>query len=191
MRRPLCLACLFFILFIRTFYVCFPPVLPDYIDLQGREVYIRGQVVSIKMQEVNDKLQQVYTLDEVIYKENSAGDEHYFPDKILYYTSQINSDVHIGSLLWGRGRFALFDTAENPGQFDSRFYYYMQGIGASIYDGELIWSDGAQNPLQSFLQNIKKAFSEKSKIPIDKTDKRRYTLNCLEALIKFRFDSVS
>ena len=65
MKRPLGCACLFFILFIRIFYACFPPALPDYSYWQSREVYICGRVISQKYQEINSEPFVVYTLDQV------------------------------------------------------------------------------------------------------------------------------
>lgn len=163
------MACLFFVLFIKAFYVCFPPTLPDYGEFVGREVYIRGRVVSVKQQEKDGETSVVYTLEDVSGQEDSTGNPFYISDKILYYHSQKNSsqkdsDIYIGSQVWVKGRFQVFDKAANPGQFDSRFYYYIQGIGACLYDGELVWSDGDKNPLQSSLNYLKEIFSRKLEI---------------------------
>lgn len=160
------MACLFFVLFIKVFYVCFPPTLPDYGELAGREVYIRGRVVSVKQQEKDGSTTVIYTLEEVSCQKDSSGKQFYISDKILYYNSQNqsshrDSDIHIGSQVWVKGRLEVFDEALNPGQFDSRFYYYIQGIGACMYDGELVWSDGDKNLLQSALQHFKQNFSRK------------------------------
>lgn len=186
MKRPLGWACLLFILFIRLFYVCFSPSLPDYANISGREVYINGQIISIKVQEVYGELQTVYTLSDVTLQESSAvswdsylsdksdsaenakeenlnavGDLLYSHDKIYCYAAKEYSNVHIGSWVWLKGRFEPYDAADNPGQFDSRFYYHMQGIGAVLKDAELIWSNGKCNMLQEKLQICKAFFLDK------------------------------
>ena len=186
MKRPLGCACLLFILFIRLFYVCFPPSLPDYGQMDGREVYINGQIISIKVQELYDGVQTVYTLSKVTVKESSAvsgdsylsdksisaeitqeeklnmdGDSFYSNDRIYCYTAQEYPDVSIGSWVWVKGTFEPYEAAENPGQFDSRFYYYMQGVGARVKDTELVWSNGGCNILQENLQRCKNFFLQK------------------------------
>ena len=166
MKRPLGWACLLFILFIRLFYVFFPPALPDYASISGREVYINGQIISIKLEEVYGELQTVYTLADVTLQESSAviddsylsdksnsaqntkeailntvSDSLYSHDKIYCYAAQGYSDVHIGSWIWVKGIFEPYEAADNPGQFDSRFYYHMQGGGASLQTAELVWTE--------------------------------------------------
>lgn len=180
MKRPLGYACLFFILFIRLFYVCFPPNLPDYGELKGREVYIRGRVISIQTQEYNDKLQTIWVLDEVCLQEDTAAHNSYLSDKnisvsdtkdnsgttyvhkeIRCYSSNVYSQIYIGSTVWVKGKFVPYEAAKNPGQFDSRFYYYVHGVGASLQNTELVWSDSAKNVPMHFLYRIKNHFLDK------------------------------
>ncbi len=78
MKRPLGLVCLLFILFIRLFYVVFPPSLPDYSSMSGREVYINGQVISISTQETFEETQIVYTLTDVVLSESSAAFDYFY-----------------------------------------------------------------------------------------------------------------
>lgn len=183
MKRPLGWACLLFILFIRLFYVFFPPALPDYASISGREVYINGQIISIKLEEVYGELQTVYTLADVTLQESSAviddsylsdksnsaqntkeailntvSDSLYSHDKIYCYAAQGYSDVHIGSWIWVKGIFEPYEAADNPGQFDSRFYYHMQGGGANLQTAELVWTDGGCDIFQEKLQFIKAFF---------------------------------
>ena len=82
MKRPFGCVCLFFVLFIRLFYVCFPPKLPDYSALIGREVYAGGRVQGVKVQEINGEPQTVYILSQVSIEKNGAVSD-YFSDKSI------------------------------------------------------------------------------------------------------------
>lgn len=194
MKRPLGCACLFFILFIRIFYACFPPALPDYSYWQSREVYICGRVISQKYQEINSEPFVVYTLDQVQLKESRAVNSRYLSDKsnsnqntydsfqntqefyqninehddtdymhqrIYCYASEEYPEVYIGSQIWIQGIFQMYESGENPGQFDSRLYYHMQGIGGSLQEARLVWSDGGKNIPAQLLQECKQYFLEK------------------------------
>ena len=149
MKRPLGCACLLFILFIRVFYTLFPPLLPDYSAWKGRTVYVNGQVVSIKEQEINGETQTVYLLEGVSLEKSSTVQTSYLSDKnnsvsntkdnsgttyvhdkIYCYSNISNSQIPIGSRVWVKGSFQPYESAQNPGQFDSKFYYHIQDIGA-------------------------------------------------------------
>lgn len=168
MKRPLGCACLFFILFISSFYILFPPCLPDYSAWQGRDMYVGGQVKSIKMQEINGEIKTVYLLDEVSIDENRIYSNSkdnlstiYVHQKIYCYSNISNSQIYIGSYVWFKGEFQAYEEAQNPGQFDSRFYYHVQNIGGSLWESEVIWCNGEQNPLLQALHNLKLYFSQK------------------------------
>ena len=180
MKRPLGWTCLFFVLFIRLFYMLFPPALPDYSAWQSRDVYVNGQVISIKAQEINGEIQTIYLLEDVSLVEGGAAHNAYLSDKnnsvsntkensgtkyvhdkIYCYSNQTNSEVHIGSEVWGKGTFQTYSVAQNPGQFDSQFYYHVQGIGASLWDTEIIWCNGEQHIFLQSLYNFKTYFLQK------------------------------
>ncbi|MBR3762453.1 MAG: DNA internalization-related competence protein ComEC/Rec2 [Lachnospiraceae bacterium] len=179
MKRPFGCACLFFVLFIRLFYVCFPPKLPDYSTLKGREVYACGQVQGVKVQEINGELQTVYTISRTSLRESSAVSgyfsdksisvqntkeaEHiqYVHDKIYCYISHTDIQIHIGAWVWFYGSFMPFEAAENPGQFDSQLFYHVQGIGGSLREGRFIWSDDGKDILSDTLYHVKNYFAEK------------------------------
>lgn len=185
MKRPLGWICLLFLSFIFFFYVVFPPSLPDYKGLHGREVYVKGQIISIKEKEVYGKLQVEYTLSGVTLQESSKAfdvsylsdksdfakdtkaeklnmeDDIYFHKKIYCYAFKEDEDVDIGAWVWVKGTFECFEEKENPGQFDSQFYYHIQGIGGVLRNAELIWSDDGKDVLQEKLQAIRKSLIEK------------------------------
>ncbi len=160
MRRPLGYACLFFILLVRLFYICFPPVMPDYSALKGREVYVRGRVSAVQTYEFQEELQILYTLEDVYLQEESIStkdnsDKIYTHNKIRCYSSHKNLQVHIGSMVWMKGCFMPFDAAQNPGQFDAQFYFHVQDIGGSLEGSQLIWSDEKRDPWDSFIFSVK------------------------------------
>lgn len=185
MKRPLGWICLLFLSFIFFFYVLFPPSLPDYEELHGREVYVKGQIISIKEKEVYGKLQVEYTLSDVTLQESSkVFDVSYLSDKsnskkntkaekqnienhiyshekMYCYADEEEKSVVIGSWVWIKGIFEGFEEKSNPGQFDSRFYYHIQGVGGVLQHSELIWSDNGSNVLQKKLQAIKNLGIEK------------------------------
>ncbi len=77
MKRPFCYACLLFILFIALFYICFPPVYPQYPDLEGREVYAGGRILEKQPQKVYEQSCMRYTLDRVqIMQDSTAAISH-------------------------------------------------------------------------------------------------------------------
>ena len=180
MKRPLGCACLLFILFIRVFYTLFPPLLPDYSAWKGRTVYVNGQVVSIKEQEINGEIQTVYLLEGVSLEKSSTVQTSYLSDKnnsvsntkdnsgttyvhdkIYCYSNISNSQIPIGSRVWVKGSFQPYESAQNPGQFDSKFYYHIQDIGAGLWDAEVIWCNQEKTLFSQSLYNFKQYFLNK------------------------------
>lgn len=164
MRRPLGSVCLLFILFILLFYICFPPKLPDYSALRGKEVYVNGRITSIKTQEINEELQIVYTLENITLQESIAetGTAVYQHRKIYCYTTQEYADSYLGSQVWVKGSFSSFEAAQNPGQFDSQFYYHILGAGANLMESRLVISDGAKDFFRETLHHIHSYFIQKT-----------------------------
>ncbi len=179
MKRPLGWICLLFLTFIFLFYVLFPPSLPEYQELHGREVYVNGQIISIKEKEVYGKLQIEYTLSDVTVKESSEvlnvsylsdkcssakntkeeklnmEEVTYSHEKIYCYADREYQNVSMGSVVWIKGIFESFEERENPGQFDSRFYYHTQGVGGVLQQTIFLWSDGKRDVLCDGLWKIK------------------------------------
>ena len=174
MKRPLGCACLLFILFIRVFYIFFPPLLPDYSAWKGENVYVTGQVEAINKQEINGETRTVFLLKNVSLVKNGAVQTSYLSDKnisvsstkdnskttykhnkIFCYSQDSNFQISIGSSVLVCGSFQPYDAAHNPGQFDSRFYYHIQGIGGCLWDANLLWCDGGQNVYFQSLHHFK------------------------------------
>lgn len=164
MRRPLLGACLLFILCIIVFYLCVPPTLPDYTELDGEEVYVRGTVTSISTQEYFGEIHTVYTLDGVeLHKSMAeAGNTSYTNDQIYCYTKEPFQKTYIGSHITVKGAFSAFEKAENPGEFNSQLYYHILGAGGSLKDAQLISTDGAVRYLQQTLHQIHIFFIQKT-----------------------------
>lgn len=167
MKRPLGFICICFILLIRLFYVCFPPKLPDYSGLDGRQVYIGGRIIDYKEQKINDKLQMIYTLDRVVLQRD-ISDTDYFHlsdksnSKIYCYTSTKDKKLQIGSNVWLQGEFEAFLPGANPGQFDSQFYYHILGFSGSVKNAEFIWSDYKVQLLGQALHTFKQSLLKKA-----------------------------
>lgn len=163
MKRPLGCACLLFILFIRLFYICFPPSMPDYAAWQGRKVYAYGRVSSVTLQEIQGETQIRYLINQVSLKEgNSADNITYTHDKIYCYIKDTGEEaLPIGCRVWVSGTFEEYEAAQNPGQFDSKFYYHIQDIGASLKKAEIIRCDTGKNILLQSLYTFKTYFLQK------------------------------
>ncbi|MBQ8816162.1 MAG: DNA internalization-related competence protein ComEC/Rec2 [Lachnospiraceae bacterium] len=143
MKRPLGCVCLFFILFIRIFYVCFPPALPDYGFWQSREVYVSGQVISKKYQEINNESRVVYTLNEVRLQENSAAKSDYVSDK---NNSFQNTNISIQSTNNSSQNIDnnFQNTKDDTGTeyAHNRIYCYASEEYPEVYLGSRIWMKG-------------------------------------------------
>lgn len=163
MKRPLGCACLLFILFIRLFYLCFPPSMPDYAAWQGRKVYAYGRVSSVTLQEIQGETQIRYLLDQVSLKEGNPADNiTYTHDKIYCYIKDTGEKaLPIGCRVWVSGTFEEYEAAQNPGQFDSKFYYHIQNIGASLKKAEVIRCDTGTNLFLQSLYTFKTYFLQK------------------------------
>lgn len=171
-KRPLVLLCLLFVLFIRCFYVWFAPALPDHQDLDGREVYIKGQVVSVQEQNFEYHSQIMYTLSNVTIYKNSAGtalsyseEESVFvldtKEKVVCYMTEEAEGVSVGSDVVFQGRVACYDTASNPGEFDSRFYYAVQGIEMKVTHTTVVWCSEKPDILRYGCYRVKTYLSDK------------------------------
>lgn len=171
MKRPLGCACLFFILFVRVFYVLFPPVLADYGSRKGQEVYVNGQISAVRVQHIEGETQITYTLKAVSLTEDSTGSSSYgnsnekeiiySHDKIYCNFQDPKIQLHIGEWVWVRGTFMPYTQAENPGQFDSRLYYHIKGVGAEIKNTKLVWHGEAYHVFADGLYRVKAYFADK------------------------------
>lgn len=172
-KRPLVLLCLLFVLFIRCFYVWFTPTLLEEEDLEGRVVYIKGQVVSIQKQDFEQYSQTIYTLSDVtIYKNSAVQDDLSYSaekgftaldtkEKVVCYMEEAQENVLVGSDVIFQGKAVSYETASNPGEFDSRFYYAMQNIGWKIKNTTVIWCSDRPNVLRYGISQVKTYLSDK------------------------------
>lgn len=134
MKRPLGCACLFFVLFIRVFYMCFPPGLPDYSELSGRRLYVNGRILSMKTQNMQNSTQVVYTLEHVqLYENSGAEPSDYISDKSFYRDATGNHSK------------SLQNTKEYYKKTDYKneiIYCHTTRPFEDVYLGSLVWIEG-------------------------------------------------
>lgn len=88
---------------------------------EGSMVSVRGRVLDIR------KKESYYALT---IKTKAYG-------KVLAYTEEERSEIHIRQLVTVEGEASRFDAARNPGQFDLKKYYRAQGISMAIFADHL------------------------------------------------------
>ncbi len=137
MKRPLCSACLFFLLIVWLGLRWLGPPENPYREYSGETVTLTG-VVEWK-EEKNGK--QIFYLNDVRFSDGRSQEKTQY--KTQYETSAgrlgvicslAEEDVlpMLGSTVVVRGKLSLYRYATNPGEFDLYEYYLYKGYGAKI-----------------------------------------------------------
>ena len=130
-RRPLCLACAAFVLFLMLLLTVFPPAPFSLAKLEGKTVTLQGRVVKKEWKSGRLNL----TLDRITTNEST-----YFvrpPNQILCRMEKgegQSGTEKLGSYINITGRAASFSHAGNPGEFDAAGYYQARGIDFQLQD---------------------------------------------------------
>ena len=111
-KRPLASACLLIVLFF-YFAVSLLPFSPgDQYEGEKRKVKVTGKVYQKEVR------QQAGQAVRVLYLKNLSGDSP--PGKgALCYLKSGQAEPEMGSIVTVEGSYKEFETASNPGQFDS------------------------------------------------------------------------
>ena len=120
-KRPLASACLLIVLFF-YFAVSLLPFSPRGLSEGGKwKVKVTGKVYQKEVR------QQAGQAVRVLYLKNLSGDSP--PGKgALCYLKSGQAEPEMGSIVTVEGSYKEFETASNPGQFDSYTYYLISGI---------------------------------------------------------------
>jgi len=130
-RRPLCLACAAFVLFLMLLLTVFPPAPFSLAKIEGKTVTLQGRVV--KKEWKSGRLNLI--LDRITTNEST-----YFvrrPKQILCRMAKgegQSGTEKLGSHINITGRASSFSNAGNPGEFDAAGYYQARGIDFQLQD---------------------------------------------------------
>ncbi|MDE7007530.1 MAG: competence protein ComEC family protein, partial [Lachnospiraceae bacterium] len=120
-KRPLASACLLLILFFYLAVSLLPFSPGDQYEGEKRKVKVTGKVYQKEVK------QQAGQMVQVLYLKNLSGDSP--PGKgALCYLKSGQAEPEMGSIVTVEGSYREFETASNPGQFDSSTYYLISGI---------------------------------------------------------------
>ncbi len=157
--RPLCYACLFFLLLQSVLLILTSgeslfqiPASSIFREGEGRSVSVTGQVYA-KSNTSNSQV--LYLKNNSITYQNQLYDE----SKVIVYIEK-DKEIPIGKTVRLTGNTILFSCARNPGNFDSALYYARQGLYGGIFCEEIANVTGHSNPLKEGLYQCKCAWKE-------------------------------
>ena len=154
MKRPLCTACIFFVL-CTAFYVWMHPPSPLSYPEAGGEVYLTGKVYAKEYKQGEEaQVLLIYIEPERLVFQNR---ELPIQDKFI---CALEEEVPIGSRIVVCGILREYERATNPGQFSPKDYYAAKGIGGQITKGKLLLTEGRGNLLREGLWQIKKRLGD-------------------------------
>ncbi len=136
MKRPLCLLCLAFMAALILCMQIMPRPVPDYSNLDGRQIIVEGEVYRKGYKERTGLgevpvlyLKSVHILMDSEYSERNPSKQ--FPkeeiENIFCYMEQEGyQEPALGTTLRLKGELRSFARAGNPGEFDMQSYYRMK-----------------------------------------------------------------
>lgn len=99
---------------------------------------------------------------QVLYLKNNSiiyYDQTFFESQILVYDDEFY-DVKIGNVIYAAGKAKSFESAHNPGNFDSRMYYAKKGLYGSLWSSNLQVLSHNVNEMAEALFQLKTVWSE-------------------------------
>ena len=157
MKRPLCLICLLFSAIFVLRMKLMPEPVPDYGNLDGRQLLLEGQVYrkEYKEQASSGRTLVIYLKSVHILSgsEEGLGDSQYsvrnpseqnpideIENIICYLDGEKPSEPKLGTFLRLEGKVRLFAEAGNPGEFDMGKYYRMMKLSFRLDNARIIAS---------------------------------------------------
>ncbi|MEG1848228.1 MAG: DNA internalization-related competence protein ComEC/Rec2 [Lachnospiraceae bacterium] len=139
MRRPLCLACLAYVVVVMLLLYLIPPPHASTDAWEGKTVILTGQVEHKSLKD------QVYTV-ELSHITLDSGDTHLSINQpvhtndiegVLCYLEGVENPK-LGSYIQVRGKLTSFESATNDGEFDRRRYYKVRRLSAQMQSATLL-----------------------------------------------------
>ncbi len=151
MRRPLCMACLLFLLLVRIILAFFGVPENEYISMEGERMLLYGKVAE-KEQKTG---RTVFRLSEV---SETAGGSPFTDLELICYPGEDMTLPRIGSRIKISGRLWLYKKATNPGQFDTYSYYLYKNAGAGFSAEDWEYTDKRYSVYRESIWNIRLIF---------------------------------
>ena len=148
MRRPLCMACLLFMLLVRTILLFAGEPVNEYEQMDGSDVVLYGRVAEKELKTGRT----VYRLSEV---SAAYGGGPVSELELVCYPEEGATIPRSGSRVKVSGRLWLYKRATNPGQFDTRAYYLYKNAGAGLSVGGWEYTDERYSVYREGIWNIR------------------------------------
>lgn len=148
MRRPLCMACLFFLLLVRLLLHIAGEPADEYETMEGNDVVLYGKVSEKELK--TGRI--VFVMSEV---STSGGGEPVSEHRLVCYPAEESLMPRIGSRIKVSGRLWMYKRATNPGQFDTRAYYLYKNTGAGLSVGCWEYTDERYSIYRESIWNMR------------------------------------
>lgn len=166
MKRPLFTVCLAVVAILAMCMMLRPPSVSSHDEYDGRQMLLSGRVDKKEYRTSLGKRQLLLYLTDVKIFGNSEFQNsknqviksklsHLKLNGVLCYVTEGKTEPRMGSTVCVRGRLEDFDTATNPGQFDSRLHYAVQGMDMRLQNGELLEESDGYNVLRERLWRLR------------------------------------
>lgn len=170
MRRPLCLACLAFVVTIMLVLIISTPPSGENTITEGEWLQVEGTVYQ---KEQKEDILYVYIRNIKFFNkqfksdnsnQNPQTNQINFPDTKQEGIQCILSreqEPKLGSRILLEGKARHFPEATNEGEFNQRFYWRIQRIDVQIKDAAIIMESGEYNHWQEALYRVRKLCEER------------------------------
>ena len=170
MKRPLCLLCLAFMAALILCMQIMPRPVPDYSNLDGRQIIVEGEVYRKGYKERTGSgevpvlyLKSVHILMDSEYSERDPSKQ--FPkeeiENIFCYMEQEGyQEPALGTTLRLKGELGSFARAGNPGEFDMQSYYRMMKLAFRLDNAHIQASGGKAWYVREGMYRLKEYFAK-------------------------------
>ena len=155
-RRPLCTACILFLI-VQAVRVCVfqcaedqkPSALESAVS-EGTRLTLTGTVDRI---EEKNKVTALFLEDNAV---SATGQQISEPSILVYINpDEIKKKINIGNVIQVEGEASFFERARNPGNFDQRSYYQKQGIHVLVWAESLSVRSEQTDRIREFLSGLR------------------------------------
>lgn len=155
MRRPLCCACVAFVVTVFLYLRLSPPAEPLHDLSEGARVTLLGEVCQKEYK--NGAL--VLELTNVKEKGVGSGQNAERGNILCYIESDVGlAEPKAGSTVAVEGKVSYFDEARNLGEFDAQQYYQILGVDYRLYKAEILAQSSCYSIYRETLYQIRRHF---------------------------------
>lgn len=170
MKRPLCLLCLAFMAALILCMQIMPRPVPDYSNLDGRQIIVEGEVYRKGYKERTGLgevpvlyLKSVHILMDSEYSERNPSKQ--FPKEEIgnifcYMEQEGYQEPALGTTLRLKGELRSFARAGNPGEFDMQSYYRMMKLAFRLDNAHIQASGGKAWYVRERMYRLKEYFAK-------------------------------